>query len=247
MKKWIIYTVLAILAAVSFKLYSNKGLEVVSLTNQIGQIEGLDDPDDKAGAMKSKLQSLEGEHMFNGILLTFLGAGLFGVFFVCTALPFFAQRLTHAVYDSAEVVEKDALYVARSLTAQGKYAEAIEAFQQAAIADPLNRLPYLEIAKIQRNSLLDAPAAMQTIRHALESQEWEIDDAAYLLFRLAEMHDEEPGGRPEAIAVMQQVIDLFPGTRHSANASHKLHEWSVANAAGGDAQAATTPRPMRGY
>ena len=24
---------------------------------------------------------------------------------------------------------------------------------------------------------------------------------------------------------MQQVVEQFPGTRHSANANHKLHEW----------------------
>ena len=78
-------------------------------------------------------------------------------------------------------------------------------------------------------------AAIQTIRHALESQEWEINDAAYFLFRLAELYDEVEGNRATAVAIMNQVIEQFPGTRHSANASHKLHEWSVADEAAASA------------
>ncbi len=181
--------------------------------------------------MKTLHQSKEGERTIEGILLTFLSAGLFGIFFVVYALPFFAQRATHAVFDSGEMVEKDVMHDARSLMAQGDYEGAIEAFKLAAAADPLNRLPWVEIAKIQKTNLGDPAAAIQTIRHALESQEWEINDAAYFLFRLAELYDEVEGNRATAVAIMNQVIEQFPGTRHSANASHKLHEWNVADEA----------------
>jgi TolA-binding protein len=77
----------------------------------------------------------------------------------------------------------------------------------------------------------DPAAAIQTIRHALESQAWEVNDAAYFLFRLAELYDEVEGNRESAVAIMNQVIEQFPETRHSANARNKLHEWSVAEAA----------------
>jgi TolA-binding protein len=62
----------------------------------------------------------------------------------------------------------------------------------------------------------------------LESQEWQINDAAYLLFRLAELYEQDRHDRTTAAAIMQQVISEFPETRHSANARHKLHEWGVA-------------------
>lgn len=123
------------------------------------------------------------------------------------------------------------MHDARSLLAQGDYEGAIAAFRQAAAADPLNRLPWVEITKIYKDNLGDSAAAIQTVRHALESQEWEVNDAAYLLFRLAELYDELEGNRVSAMAIMQQVIDQFPGTRHSANASYKLHEWSELAAA----------------
>lgn len=224
--KWIMYLVLGVLLFFAWNMYNKTGEKMAVMQKEILAQKDLDDPESKVGKMESEYSSLEGEKTFNGILITFLGAGLVGIFFVVTALPFFAQRMTHAVFDSAEMVEKDPMHDARSLVAQGDYHGAIEAFKLAAVADPLNRLPWVEIAKIQKTNLEDPAAAVQTIRHALESQAWEVNDAAYFMFRLAELYDEVEGDRASAIAIMNQVIEQFPETRHSANASHKLHEWS---------------------
>lgn len=229
MFKWIAYFVLAIILAFAWKSYSTKKSGMEGMRQQITQLQEKDDSDaeDLARKLKSDLSGIEAEQTFTGILVVFLGAGLLGVFFVMTVLPFLANRFTHGIYDSAEMVEKDAMHTARSLVAQGDYHGAISAFQQAATTDPLNRLPWVEIAKIQKDQLENPKAAIQTIRHALESQEWEINDAAYFLFRLAELYNEVDGNRTAAVAIMNQVIEQFPETRHSANASHKLHEWSL--------------------
>ncbi|MBJ7285089.1 MAG: tetratricopeptide repeat protein [Akkermansiaceae bacterium] len=237
MMKWITCLVLAVLVGLSWMYYSKKGKEMADYKAKIVQIEETGDPESLVAKMEGELNSMEGERTFSGILVTFLGAGLVGIFFVVYLLPFFAQRVTHAVYDSAEMVEKDVMHDARSLTAQGDYLGAIEAYKIAAAADPLNRLPWVEIAKIQKMNLEDPAAAIQTIRYALESQAWEVNDAAYFLFRLAELYDEIDGNRESAIAIMNQVIDQFPETRHSANARNKLHEWSVAEAAAAAEQA----------
>lgn len=227
--KWVMYVILGVLLFFSWKMYQKTGDKMAVMQQEITKEKEIDDPEGKVAKMESEYNSLEGEKTFNGILLTFLGAGLVGIFFVVHALPFFAQRMTHAVFDSAEMVEKDPMHDARSLVAQGDYHGAIEAFKKAAAADPLNRLPWVEIAKIQKTNLEDPAAAVQTIRYALESQAWEVNDAAYFMFRLAELYDEVEGNRASAIAIMNQVIEQFPETRHSANASHKLHEWSVAD------------------
>jgi tetratricopeptide (TPR) repeat protein len=229
MLKWIVYLILAVVLALTWQSYSKKVHEMDGIKHKISELQetGDSDSDDLARKMQSKVDAKEGEQTFTGILIVFLGAGLLGVFFVLTVLPFFAHRLTHAIYDSAEMVEQDSMHAARSLVAQGDYHGAIAAFQQAATTDPLNRLPWVEIAKIQKDNLEDPRAAIQTIRHALESQEWEINDAAYFLFRLAELYNEVEGDRVSAVAIMNQVIEQFPETRHSANASHKLHEWSM--------------------
>lgn len=231
--KWILYLVMIGLVAGSWFMFSKKGTEMETLRTEITRLEELGDPDEKLPKMETEFGSLEGERTFSGILLTFLSAGLVGIVFVVHLLPFFAHRVTHAVYDSAEMVERDVMHDARSLVAQGDYEGAIAAFRQAAAAEPLNRLPYVEIAKIYRENLGNPAAAIQTFRDALESQEWEIRDAAFFLFRLAEMYDELEGDRETAKAIMEQVVEQFPNTRHSANANHKLHEWSLEEAASG--------------
>ncbi len=225
------YLLLVVLLAGSWFMYDKQGKELVALERKISLIKDQGDPQSEVEKLAGTLSGLEGQKLFTGILLTFLCAGVVGIFFVVYALPFFAQRVTHAVYDSSEMMERDVMHGARSLLAQGDYEGAIAAFQQAAAADPLNRLPWVEIAKIYKDNLGDPAAAVATIRHALESQEWEINDAAYFLFRLAELYDEVDGDRASAVAIMNQVVEQFPGTRHSANASHKLHEWAIADEA----------------
>lgn len=249
MMKWIMYLVLAVLCGLAWNAYSSKGKEMDDLRNKIEAIrdKGDSDTDDLVPKMETDLKAMEDSRTVNGIFVTFLGAGLAGIFFVTTLLPFFAQMLSQGMIGSNEKVEKDAMSTARSLVAQGDYQGAIEAYKQASIADPLNRLPWVEIVKLQKEQLEDPQAAIATIRHALESQEWEVNDAAYFLFRLAELYDEVEGDRASAVAIMNQVIEQFPSTRHSANASHKLHEWSVGDAAGGlEAEEAAFLAKMKG-
>lgn len=232
MLKWSLYLVLAVLVGGSWMMYAKKGSDLRSLNQQISQLEEIGDPDEKLPSIQSHLHNLEGERTFSGILLTFLSAGLAAVFVVIYALPFFAHRVSQSVYDSAEMVEKDFMRDARSLVAQGDYEGAIEAFKVAADAEPMNRVPWVEIIKIYKENLHDAAAAIQTTRQAIESHEWQPNDAAYFLFRLAELHDEVDGDRAAAVAILNQVIEQFPSTRHSANAAHKLREWSATGGAG---------------
>jgi tetratricopeptide (TPR) repeat protein len=229
MWKWILYIVLGLAVAGSWIAYSGKGEKAKEISAKIAQINevGDGDPDEQLPKLQSDFQSIENEKTFNGIMLTFLTAGLIGIFLVGHGIPFFAEKLTKSVYDSGEMMEKDVMHDARSLVAQGNYQGAIAAYKTAAAAEPLNRLPWVEIAKIQKDHLNDSNAAVATIREALENQEWEVNDAAYFLFRLAELFDEVQGDRASAIEIMNQVIADFPETRHSANASHKLHEWSL--------------------
>lgn len=178
-----------------------------------------------------RLEQGEAEHaenVFTGMLMSFLTAGYLGVVFVAYVLPVIAHKFTHAIYDSGEMVETDVMHDARALVAQGDYPGAVEAFKEAAKSDPSNRLPWVEIVKIQRENLEDPDAAIATLRHLLETQVWPERDASYFLFRLAELYDEDKEDRMSAAAILQQVVDQFPETRHSANARHRLREWGLA-------------------
>jgi tetratricopeptide (TPR) repeat protein len=225
--KWLVYLVLAVFIGGSWFMYARAGDEIKVKTDVIRVLMEKGEPDSVTGKLQTEIDGIANQRIFSGVMLAFLSAGLVGIFFVLQILPTLAHRFTHAIYDSAEMMEYDVMHDARSLLAQGDYEGAIEAFKQAAAADPLNRLPWVEIAKIHKENLGNPAAAVDTIRHALESQEWEVNDAAYFLFRLAELYDEVEGDRASAVAIMQQVVEQFPGTRHSANASHKLYEWDV--------------------
>jgi tetratricopeptide (TPR) repeat protein len=227
MTKWIVFGLLGVAVVVSWVVFSAPSDQVVALEREIAAEQAEGDPDERVPMLKVELKSLEDSKTFTGILLAFVTAGVVGIFFVMQVLPVLAHRMTHAVYDSGEMVEADPMHDARSLVAQGEYEAAIESFRAAAAADRLNRLPYVEISKIQRSHLDDPQAAIQTIRQALESQEWQENDAAYFMFRLAELYDEDTHDRDSAVSILYQVMQQFPETRHSANARHKLHEWGL--------------------
>ncbi len=229
--KWIWYLILMVLIGGSWILFSKTGREMHAKRVALEQLENVGGSDVMISKLKEEVHSMELVRVFNGVLLTIFTASLIAVVAVIDVLPAFAHRVTHAVYDSAEMMEHDVMHDARSLFAQGDFHGAIEGFKKAAAADPLNRLPWVEIVKIYKDNLHEPALAIQTIREALDSQEWEVDDAAYFMFRLAELYDELESNRPSAIAIMNQVIEQFSGTRHSANASHKLHEWSVRDTA----------------
>ncbi|BDS06442.1 hypothetical protein NT6N_14820 [Oceaniferula spumae] len=152
-------------------------------------------------------------------------AGVYvGILFIMYVLPAITEKATHMVYDSGEMVEEDAMQGARAAYARGDYEEAIEVYRSVMDDDPYNRLPWVEVAKIQHDNLEDPDAAIQTLREALESHEWPVNDAAYFMARLSQMYIEDKEDRESGVVILQQMIELFPETRHSANATHRLRE-----------------------
>jgi tetratricopeptide (TPR) repeat protein len=229
--KWIFYVTFGALIAIGWVLFMHQGDDKIDeLEQRIAEIERLGYQEDMEAipSLKDQIEEVQGGKVLTGILMAFLTAGLVGIVFVIDILPTIAHKFTHAVYDSGEELEEDPMHDARALLAQGEYEAAIGAFRDAAAEDPLNRLPYVEISKIQRDHLHDPQAAIDTLREAIEGQEWQVSDAAFLMFRLAEVYDQAMEDRASAAAIMQQVVDQFPETRHSANARHKLHEWGLA-------------------
>jgi len=207
---------------------SKDSSEQAAIKKLIASLQGKEtDADETIQTALNMAEDVDNSSTFSGILLTFLSAGYAGLVFVAHVLPRLAHRATHTIFDSGEMVEKDVMSEARSKLAQGDYEGAMSAFREAAAKDPGNRLPWVEIVKIQREVQHDPTAAIMTIREVLETHTWPENDAAYFLFRLAELYDGDMGDRDSAVAIMQQVMEQFPETRHSANARHKLHEWGV--------------------
>lgn len=219
------HAILLALTLFFWKGFVDSGKEMEEIKGRLEVVENNGDPKDEAEGIEDELRGVEGERLLMGMLLTIGTCLVGGVFAWAYLLPFLAQRATGALYDSGELLEKDSLREAHSMLAQGEYEEAFKAFRKAADEDPTNRLPWVEMAKVQRTNLHDPQAAVNVLREALEAHAWEPDDAAFLLFRIAEIYDEDLADRASGRIIMQQVIDAFPESRHSANATHKLHDW----------------------
>lgn len=229
MGRLLLYGTCAVAIVGAWLLYSKQVKVVEQLDVEIKKLvdEGTRKADEQLPILKTQRYEAQGVQTFNGILLAFLSAGAVGILFVLQILPAIAHKFTHAIYDSGEMVEVDPMHTARSLFAQGDYEGAIEAFREVAAADPGNRFPWVEIAKIQRDNLKNSHAAVESLRQALEGNEWEVDDAAFFMFRLAEIYNEDLENLDTAAQILQQVCELFPETRHAANARHKLQEFGV--------------------
>jgi len=226
--KWGLYAVVGFFALYAWSKFVGTGEQIEKDQAALVELKNSgEEMDEEISKLSGVISSRENEKTFTGILLAFLTAGLVGVVFVIHVLPAIAHRFTHAVYDSAEMVEQDPMHDARAKVAQGDWEGAIEAFRAAAAAEPLNRLPWVEISKIQLDHLEDPQASVSTLRHAIEDQEWEENDAAYLMFRLAGIYKDNLSDNASAGSIMQQVMEQFPESRHSANARHKLREWGI--------------------
>ena len=154
-------------------------------------------------------------------------AGLYaGLLFLIFVLPVVSDGIARLMFsDPGGVAETDdAMRESRSLQAQGDYVGAVESLRQVVTEDSLNRLAWAEMAKIQMVQLEDAEGSLAMLVEALDERKWEVDDAAFFMFRISEVQLENMDNRDAAVQILQQVCTTFPETRHSANATHQLRE-----------------------
>ena len=169
----------------------------------------------------SKWSEMDVIAKFATSLLLTVTVAIFSAMFL---LPALGEWIGNLFYSAPEEVEPDKYGEAASKLAQGDYEGAIKTYRAIAKDDPNTRFPHVEIAKIQLEQLHDADAAINTIQAALDSKQWPENDAAFYLFRLAELYHQERGDEGAAKGFLNRVMETFPETRHSANARHKLNE-----------------------
>jgi len=158
--------------------------------------------------------------------LLFIVTGVFtGFLIVSYVLPNIVQKASEEVYGSTEKSEgPGSLAKAQANVAQGNWDEAIVHYQQFAEEAPTDRLPWVEIAELQRTRLENPPLALETIDQALARGDWRENDEAFFIFRKIDIFENDLKQHPQAVALLRNIIARFPETRHSANAMHKLHE-----------------------
>ncbi len=212
----------------SWFMFYRSGEKLELLENRIDALLESGDQEVEIPGLENAIHSLETTRTFNGILLAIGSAAFLGTLFVTFVLPSWASRVSQSVYGSNEEVDEPAiLHEARALVAKGEYGEAIATFRKAVEEDPASRLPWTEIARIQSRHLDQPGEAVATLNEALAFRDWPEEDQAFFLFRLADLYNEDPQGRGQAVSMLQRVIQSFPDSRHAMNARHRLKEWGL--------------------
>lgn len=154
----------------------------------------------------------------------FLITGIYlGVIFVLYLLPTMVQTATDSVLGSNAEIENDPLHDARAAVARGDYQEAIDLYQKVLSEDAKNQQAWIDQANIQQKKLNNPQAAIETLQLALSSHDWPDNDEGYFMSRIADIQLNDLENKQAAVQLLQEIIDTFPNTRHSANATHKLH------------------------
>lgn len=225
--KWLGWLVALVLVGGSWFLFERSGEGIGKLEERIEALQEEGDPDGEIEGLRGEIQSLEGTRTFNGILLVIFSAAFVGTLFVVFVLPRWAGKVAEGMYGSGAEMEDTAGREARALVAKGDYEGAVAAFRKVAEEHPEDRMPWVEIAKIRRQHLEDPQGAIATLKEAMAARDWPEDDAAFFLFRLAEIWNEDVSEREQAVGALQRVIRDFPESRHAMNARHRLREWGV--------------------
>ncbi len=162
----------------------------------------------------------------DGVKLVFviLMGGLGGILMVKFFIPWLGDLMGEAVFSSGEKVEQDEMTKAAACIATGDYAGAIEHYEKMLEDKPDDPFPVAEIAKVHAERLHDPQAALKALEEHLQSKDWPVDDAAFIMFRIADVHLTHRHDFESARDMLEQIIGNFPNTRHSANAHHKMSE-----------------------
>lgn len=146
-----------------------------------------------------------------------------GVFFVMVILPKLGDAVGTVMYSSGEEIKADSTMRAAACMATGDYEGAIDEYKKAIAEKPGDPFPVSEVAKIYAEKFKDPNRALTYLQAHLESHEWAEDNAAFLMFRIADIHMHEHQYE-EAKDILEQVVGNFPGTRHAANGKHRINE-----------------------
>ncbi len=154
----------------------------------------------------------------------FVISGVGGILMVKFVLPWIGDAMGEAVFSSGEVTEQDEMTKAAACISQGDYAGAIGHYEKMLEEKPNDPFPVAEIAKVHAERLHDPDAALQVLSDHLQSKDWPVDDAAFLMFRIAEVQQNHRHDFDAARDMLEQIVTNFPNTRHSANAHHRTSE-----------------------
>ena len=220
MSKTVIFHGVAVIIIFAMVIWASMGVnETLEITDSMEEYE--------IESLKKENFKQEGIAMLKGALAFLVAGGYVAFLFIKYALPKITGAMSDFVFSDSsaqEEIEDEVMRTARMFYAQGEYEAAAEAFAQAAIKSPEERLPVIERAKVQLEKLENPAAAVATYEEALEGRAWEEEDATFFMFRIANLYREELNNPEAATAMLEKIMARFPGTRQAEKAMAQLRQ-----------------------
>jgi tetratricopeptide (TPR) repeat protein len=173
--------------------------------------------------MGSWAQWAKDDKVMNQLMAVMVIAVVGGFFLVLVVLPRFGDAVGTAMISSNAEVKQEGASKAQALLARGDYEGAIKEYEGVLAEKPEDAFTVSEIAKVCNEKLKDPMRGLHVLRQHLESREWAPDDAAFLMFRMVDIHTQEEN-YGDAKELLEQITSAFPETRHVGNARHKINE-----------------------
>jgi len=111
---------------------------------------------------------------------------------------------------------------ARALAAQGRYTEAVAAYELAAAESAGDPTPYVEIARIQRDQLRDCESAAAWFRRARRDARLNAGQELLVTQELIELYTKRLGQPQRAIPELARIPRLLPGSPQAAAAEREI-------------------------
>jgi tetratricopeptide (TPR) repeat protein len=145
-----------------------------------------------------------------------------GVYFVVSFLPAIGERVGNFFFNPNEPIEKSPHADALAAVARGDYPKAIKAYEDVLDEDSEDSLALSELASLYCEKLHEPARAAIILREAL-AREWNPEAAAFLSSRLVDVYWKYLNDEQKARDLLLRIIETYAGTRHAANARHRLH------------------------
>ncbi|MFV1995372.1 MAG: hypothetical protein ACC661_08030 [Verrucomicrobiales bacterium] len=166
----------------------------------------------------------EAESLVGAKLVLFLLGGVAaGILALVYVVPKFGDMVGDFFYSAPEEAEAEPASLAVAKIAQGDYEGAAQEYLKLIEENPQDRFPVVEIAKLYLDKMNDPDRAVTFLEESLDDKEWPVDDAAFLMFRTIDIELEGRQNPIRARELLVLVTENFEGSRHAANAQHKIH------------------------
>ena len=166
-----------------------------------------------------------------GFVIFLFGGLVLALLLVKTFLPSIGDSISAFILSGGGKMTADEMAAAGTapkvvaMIARGDFKGALKEYEMTLHKNPRDLHAMVEISKIHTDNLEQPELAVEFLKSQISERTWTVDEEAFILFRIADIHRHAQHDRQRSEDVLEQIQARFPKTRHSANAREKLDKW----------------------